>query len=301
MRSPSKRSRSKSNRPKPIGNIVNRVFESSGPEGKVRGTPQQIIDKYLALARDAQLSGDRVASENFLQHAEHYTRMLNEAQREMAREAEARREQQGGQQNGQPQNGQPQNGQHNNGQHNNQHGARRGEGQHGPDGGQDSGRESGRESGPDMAEADNRQAQGEGERRSGGRNRRRDHDRNEAPAQQSSGDGPSGLGGDGEAELVDTPESRAAQHAASAGAAQSVSQPQTQPEAQQRGEPDTAPVAAPEPEAGAGDEAGKSRRKPAVRKPRATTGTRRSPRASRTADGATESPGPADGTSNAAE
>lgn len=58
----------------------------------MRGTPQQIIDKYLLLARDAQLSNDRVAAENFLQHAEHYTRLLTEGQREMAREAEARRE-----------------------------------------------------------------------------------------------------------------------------------------------------------------------------------------------------------------
>jgi hypothetical protein len=65
-----------------MGNIVNRVFDSSGPEGKVRGTPQQIIDKYNQLARDAQLSNDRVAFENFQQHAEHYTRMLGEALRE---------------------------------------------------------------------------------------------------------------------------------------------------------------------------------------------------------------------------
>jgi hypothetical protein len=65
-----------------MGNIVNRVFDSSGPEGKVRGTPQQIIDKYNQLARDAQLSNDRVAFENFQQHAEHYTRMLGEAMRE---------------------------------------------------------------------------------------------------------------------------------------------------------------------------------------------------------------------------
>ncbi len=65
-----------------MGNIVNRVFDSSGPEGKVRGTPQQIIDKYNQLARDAHLGNDRVAAENFQQHAEHYTRMLNEAQRE---------------------------------------------------------------------------------------------------------------------------------------------------------------------------------------------------------------------------
>lgn len=101
MRSSNKRSRSKSNRPKPLGNIINRVFDSSGPEGKVRGTPQQIIEKYLVLARDAQLSGDRVAAENFLQHAEHYTRMLSDAQREMAREAEARQQQHQNQNNNQ--------------------------------------------------------------------------------------------------------------------------------------------------------------------------------------------------------
>ncbi|MCL4676537.1 MAG: DUF4167 domain-containing protein [Pararhodobacter sp.] len=94
MRPSNKRSRSKQNRPRTLGNVVNRVFDSSGPEGKVRGTPQQIIEKYLVLARDAQLSGDRVAAENFQQHAEHYTRMLNEAQAEQTREAEQRREQQ---------------------------------------------------------------------------------------------------------------------------------------------------------------------------------------------------------------
>jgi hypothetical protein len=65
-----------------MGNIVNRVFESAGPDGKVRGTPQQIIDKYQALARDAQVSGDRVAAESYLQHSEHYSRLLGEAQRQ---------------------------------------------------------------------------------------------------------------------------------------------------------------------------------------------------------------------------
>ena len=64
-----------------------------GPEGKVRGTPQQIIEKYQMLARDAQLSNDRVAAEYFLQHAEHYTRMLAEATNEMAAEQEARQQQ----------------------------------------------------------------------------------------------------------------------------------------------------------------------------------------------------------------
>jgi len=91
MRASKSRSRNKSNRNRPSGaNVVNRVFDSSGPEGKVRGTPQQIIDKYNQLARDAQLSNDRVALENFQQHAEHYTRLLADAQRE----AEARREEQ---------------------------------------------------------------------------------------------------------------------------------------------------------------------------------------------------------------
>jgi hypothetical protein len=65
-----------------MGNIINRVFESAGPDGKVRGTPQQIIDKYQALARDAQVAGDRVAAESYLQHAEHYSRLLGEAQRQ---------------------------------------------------------------------------------------------------------------------------------------------------------------------------------------------------------------------------
>lgn len=97
MRSSKNRSRSKGNRSnnRSMGNIVNRVFDSSGPEGKVRGTPQQIIDKYNQLTRDAQLSNDRVAAENFQQHAEHYARMLGEAQREQdARRAEQEAQQQ---------------------------------------------------------------------------------------------------------------------------------------------------------------------------------------------------------------
>ena len=105
MRSSKSRSRSKSNRSnnRQVGNIVNRVFDSSGPEGKVRGTPQQIIDKYNQLARDSQLSGDRVATENFQQHAEHYLRMLAEAQREQAeRQAQQQQNQQNRQNDQQP-------------------------------------------------------------------------------------------------------------------------------------------------------------------------------------------------------
>ena len=91
MRSSKSRSRNKNRNNRPSGgNIINRVFDSSGPDGKVRGTPQQIIDKYNQLHRDAQLSGDRVNAENFAQHAEHYLRMLAEAQREV----EAKRQEQ---------------------------------------------------------------------------------------------------------------------------------------------------------------------------------------------------------------
>ena len=100
MRSSKSRSRSKGNRNRSMGNIVNRVFDSSGPEGKVRGTPQQIIDKYNQLARDAQVSNDRVAAENFQQHAEHYLRMLSEAQREQTeRQQQQGQQDQGGNQN----------------------------------------------------------------------------------------------------------------------------------------------------------------------------------------------------------
>jgi hypothetical protein len=84
MRSSKSRSRNKSRSNRPTGgNIINRVFDSSGPDGKVRGTPQQIIEKYNQLHHDAQLSNDRVNAENFAQHAEHYTRLLAEAVREV--------------------------------------------------------------------------------------------------------------------------------------------------------------------------------------------------------------------------
>jgi hypothetical protein len=93
MRSSKPRPRSKNNRNnnnRSAANVLNRVFDSSGPEGKVRGTPQQVIEKYQQLTRDAQLSGDRVAAENFQQHAEHYMRLQADAQREI----DLRREQQ---------------------------------------------------------------------------------------------------------------------------------------------------------------------------------------------------------------
>lgn len=94
---PSNKSRQRKNnnrRQNPNANAVNRVFDSSGPSGKVRGTPQQIVEKYAALAADATLAGDRVAAENYQQHSEHYSRMLTAALKEQAdKQAEHQKQQ----------------------------------------------------------------------------------------------------------------------------------------------------------------------------------------------------------------
>ena len=62
-----------------LPNPRNQSFDSNGPDVKVRGNAQQVVDKYLALARDASSSGDRIAAESYYQHAEHYFRILNSA------------------------------------------------------------------------------------------------------------------------------------------------------------------------------------------------------------------------------
>jgi hypothetical protein len=61
-------------------NPLTRVYESNGPEVKIRGTAHHIAEKYLQLARDAQGSGDPVTAENYFQHAEHYSRLIAAAQ-----------------------------------------------------------------------------------------------------------------------------------------------------------------------------------------------------------------------------
>lgn len=61
------------------GNSRNQVFDSNGPGARVRGNSAQIYEKYQQLARDATSSGDRVAAENYFQHAEHYYRLLETA------------------------------------------------------------------------------------------------------------------------------------------------------------------------------------------------------------------------------
>jgi len=61
-------------------NPMTRVFESNGPDIKIRGPASHIAEKYLQLARDARSSGDPVAAENYYQHAEHYFRLIAAAQ-----------------------------------------------------------------------------------------------------------------------------------------------------------------------------------------------------------------------------
>lgn len=67
------RSRNRGRRP---SSSLNRVYESNGPDVKVRGTAQTVADKYLQLARDAQSGGDIVKAESYFQHAEHYLRIV---------------------------------------------------------------------------------------------------------------------------------------------------------------------------------------------------------------------------------
>jgi hypothetical protein len=61
-------------------NPLTRVYESNGPDVKIRGTASHVAEKYIQLARDSQSSGDPVAAENYYQHAEHYFRLIAVAQ-----------------------------------------------------------------------------------------------------------------------------------------------------------------------------------------------------------------------------
>lgn len=213
MRSSKSRSRKsgRTNTPnRSVGNVINRVFDSSGPEGKVRGTPQQIIDKYNQLARDAQLGNDRVAMENFQQHAEHYLRMLAEAQREIdqRREQQERENRERQAERDQNQNNQNQGGHNSGGQSNgNQNNGNRDQGRsqsrdqdrdQGRDQGRDQARDHGRDQNRDQNRDNNRDRPAQHERRSSG------------PATQETVDSLSAdvmdLGHD--SGLVETPESR---------------------------------------------------------------------------------------------
>ena len=72
-----KRMRGRNNGPRKHSNSRNYSFESNGPDVKVRGNAQQIVEKYLTLARDATSAGDRINAESYYQFAEHYYRVMN--------------------------------------------------------------------------------------------------------------------------------------------------------------------------------------------------------------------------------
>src|SRR6476620_7917296 len=80
-----KRMRGRNNHRKNHNPMV-RVYESNGPDVKIRGNPSHIAEKYIQLARDAQTSGDPIAAENYYEDAEHYERGIAVAQ-EQFREA----------------------------------------------------------------------------------------------------------------------------------------------------------------------------------------------------------------------
>jgi hypothetical protein len=98
-----KRSRGRGRRPQNNHNHHhnnhNRAFDSTGPDVKIRGTAAHVYEKYLQLARDAGSGGDRVTQENYLQHAEHYYRIMM-AQGAQLQAQQQQYAQQGGQPNG---------------------------------------------------------------------------------------------------------------------------------------------------------------------------------------------------------
>ena len=73
-------------------NARTRVYESNGPETKIRGTAYQVTEKYELLAKDAETSGNTVLAENYRQHAEHYQRVINSFEAEAAAAAAAQKE-----------------------------------------------------------------------------------------------------------------------------------------------------------------------------------------------------------------
>ena len=73
-----RRSRSRGNGRRQNVPLRHQTFDSNGPDVRIRGNAFQVHEKYLALARDAASSGDRIAAENYLQHAEHYFRIINQ-------------------------------------------------------------------------------------------------------------------------------------------------------------------------------------------------------------------------------
>jgi hypothetical protein len=129
----------------------NHVFDSSGPDIRVRGTAQQLFEKYLQLGRDATSGGDRVMAEGYLQYAEHYFRVLNLMNQAVAQQGQGSN--QGGGQGGSQGNGQV------NGHQGNQQGG----GQQRYRQGYQNGEEAPQMSGPETTEAEEIRAPGMGD------------------------------------------------------------------------------------------------------------------------------------------
>lgn len=100
---------------------IHRTIDSNGPDVKIRGNAHHVYEKYLQLARDANSSGDRVMAENYLQHAEHYYRLIMAFQAHQQAQHGQHQANQGGNNNAQPYggggNGQQGGGYQNNGQY----------------------------------------------------------------------------------------------------------------------------------------------------------------------------------------
>ena len=90
---PQRRGRGRPSGRRGFNNSPNRSYDSSGPEVKIRGTASTVFEKYQTLARDAVLSGDRVAAENYFQHAEHYYRVMQATKQQQAGEGDQRPDQ----------------------------------------------------------------------------------------------------------------------------------------------------------------------------------------------------------------
>jgi len=82
-----RRSRGRNNGPRKSGGGFsrNQVFDSNGPDVKVRGNVSQVLEKYLSLAQDATSAGDRIAAEGYYQYAEHYQRRISDLEEETAK------------------------------------------------------------------------------------------------------------------------------------------------------------------------------------------------------------------------
>ena len=91
----SRRQRGRGNGGRRGGNQRMQVFDSNGPDVRIRGTAHQVAEKYMALAKDAASSGDDIMAESYLQHAEHYQRMINSwapAEKETSTETKTEKE-----------------------------------------------------------------------------------------------------------------------------------------------------------------------------------------------------------------